>query len=75
MRISFAVGNPIADESELARAIPASAAPQSAQNLALDEVSAPHFGQRIGSELPHSAQNRLPGKLSVPQFEQCMFPR
>jgi hypothetical protein len=67
--------DPIADESELGRAIPASAAPQSAQNLALDEVSAPHFGQRIGSGLPHSAQNRLPGKLSVPHLKQRIFPR
>jgi hypothetical protein len=35
----------IAGESELDRAIPASAVPQSAQNLALAAVSAPQFGQ------------------------------
>jgi hypothetical protein len=34
--------------------------------------SAPQFGQRSASGLPHSAQNRLPGKLSVPHFEQRM---
>jgi hypothetical protein len=50
------------------------AVPQSAQNLALAEVSVPHFGQRIGSGLPHSAQNRLPDKLSAPHFEQRIFP-
>src|SRR5215469_3218833 len=75
MRISVAVEDTIVEESALGRAIPASAAPQSAQNLALAGLSAPHFGQRIGSGLPHSAQNRLPGKLSVPHFEQRIFPR
>ena len=64
-----------ADESELGRPIPAIAAPQSEQNLALAGVSAPHFEQGIGSVLPHSAQNRLPGKLSVPHFEQRIFPQ
>src|SRR5215472_837689 len=74
MRISFAVEDAIADESEPGRAIAASVVPQSAQNLALAEVSAPHCGQRIGSGLPHSAQNRLPDKLSAPHFEQRMLP-
>src|SRR5215469_18348164 len=74
MRISFAVEDAIADESGPGRAIAASAVPQSAQNLALAEVSVPHFGQRIGSGLPHSAQNRLPDKLSAPHFEQRILP-
>jgi hypothetical protein len=32
--------------------------------------SAPHFGQRLDSELPHAAQNFLPVVLSVPHFVQ-----
>src|SRR6516164_3240720 len=75
MRISFAVDDAIADESERACTISVSAVPQSAQNLALAGLSAPHFEQRIGSGLPHSAQNRVPGKLSVPHFEQRIFPQ
>src|SRR5215471_15806501 len=74
MRISFAVEDAIADESKPGRVIAASAVPQSAQNLALAEVSAPHCGQRIASGLPHSAQNRLPDKLSAPHFEQRIVP-
>src|SRR6516162_8974763 len=74
MLISFAVEDAITDESEPGRAIAASAVPQSAQNLALAEVSAPHCGQRIASGLPHSAQHRLSCKLSAPHFEQRILP-
>src|SRR5215813_7470696 len=44
--------------------------PQSSQNFAEGEFSAPHFGQRLDSGLPHSAQKFLPEVLSVPQLEQ-----
>src|SRR5215469_18782399 len=74
MRISFVVEDGITAESKPGRVIAASAVPQSAQNLALAEVSAPHCGQRIASGLPHSAQNRLPDKLSAPHFEQRIVP-
>ena len=58
----------------VAGAAAASAAPQSAQNLALAGVSAPHFGHLIASGLPHSAQNRFAGKLLVPHFGQRISP-
>src|SRR6516162_4414811 len=46
------------------------AAPQSSQNFAEGELSAPHFAQRLESRVPHSAQNFLPLVLSVPHLEQ-----
>jgi hypothetical protein len=51
---------------------PPSAAPQSSQNLAVAEFSAPHFEHRFDSGPPHSGQNFLPDVLSVPHLEQCM---
>ena len=45
-------------------------APQSSQNFAVGEQSAPHFAQRLESGVPHSGQNFLPEVLSVPHFEQ-----
>src|SRR5215470_3019384 len=49
-----------------------SAAPQSSQNFADGELSAPHFAQRLGSGQPHSLQNFLPEVLSAPHLEQRM---
>src|SRR5215470_17101125 len=48
----------------------ASEAPQSSQNFAEGEFSAPHFRQRLDSGLPHSAQKFLPEVLSMPHLEQ-----
>jgi hypothetical protein len=45
-------------------------APQSSQNFAVAELSAPHFAHRLANGVPHSAQNFLPEVLSVPHFEQ-----
>jgi hypothetical protein len=53
-------------------ALPASAAPQSSQNADEGEFSAPHFGQRLDSGLPHAAQNFRPVVLSVPHLAQCI---
>ena len=44
--------------------------PQSSQNADEGAFSAPHFGQRLDSGLPHAAQNFLPLVLSVPQLVQ-----
>ena len=55
-------------------ALPASAAPQSSQNADEGAFSAPHFGQRRGSGLPHAAQNFLLVVLSVPHLVQRMRP-
>src|SRR5262249_43413019 len=49
-----------------------SAAPQSSQNFADGELSAPHFAQLLGSGQPHSLQNFLPEVLSAPHLEQRM---
>ena len=57
--------------AEAAEAI-ASEAPQSSQNLAVVELSAPHFVHRFDSGIPHSGQNFLPDVLSVPHLEQRM---
>ena len=46
--------------------------PQSSQNLAAGELSAPHFVQRFDKALPHSGQNFLPLVLSVPHLEQSI---
>src|SRR5216684_1119763 len=53
-------------------ALPASAAPQSSQNADEGAFSAPHFGQRLDSGLPHAAQNFLFVVLSVPHLVQRM---
>src|SRR5258708_1631637 len=53
-------------------ASPASAAPQSSQNPDEGAFSAPHFGQRRDSGLPHAAQNFLRVVLSVPHLVQRM---
>src|SRR5271154_3455172 len=46
------------------------AAPQSPQNLEPGAFSAPHFGHRIASPLPHWEQNFLPAALnSAPNAE------
>ena len=45
-------------------------APQSSQNFAVGELSAPHFAQRLANGAPHSGQNFLPEVLSVPHFAQ-----
>src|SRR5215472_3664622 len=55
--------------AEPAEATP-SGAPQSSQNLAVAELSAPHLVQRFDIGLPHSGQNFLPDVLSVPHLEQ-----
>jgi hypothetical protein len=55
--------------SEPVAALP-SAVPQSSQNADEDAFSAPHFGQRLGSGLPHAAQNFLLLVLSVPHLLQ-----
>src|SRR5258708_3270026 len=58
---------------ELAAAVaasPASAAPQSSQNPDEGAFSAPHFGQRRDSALPHAAQNFRGVVLSVPHLVQ-----
>jgi hypothetical protein len=47
-----------------------SAVPQSSQNADAGAFSAPHFGQRLDSGLPHAAQNFLPLVLSVPHLVQ-----
>ena len=57
--------------TEAAEATP-SEAPQSSQNLAVGELSAPHLVHRFDSGLPHSGQNFLPDVLSVPHLEQRM---
>ena len=44
--------------------------PQSSQNADEGAFSAPHFGQRLGSGLPHAAQNFLLVVLSVPHLVQ-----
>src|SRR5713101_6667937 len=51
-------------------ALPVRAAPQSPQNLDAGAFSAPHFGQRIASPLPHWEQNFLPARFSVSHLEQ-----
>src|SRR6516162_805417 len=51
-----------------------SGAPQSSQNLAVAELSAPHLVHRFDIGLPHSGQNFLPDVLSVPHLEQCIEP-
>src|SRR5712691_7146569 len=51
-------------------ALPTSAAPQSSQNADEGAFSAPHFGQRLDSGLPHAAQNFLLVVLSVPHLVQ-----
>ena len=69
-RISGAVD---ADRGELVTAgaaLTASAVPQSSQNADDGAFSAPHFGQRLGSGLPHAAQNFLLVVLSVPHLVQ-----
>ena len=53
-------------------ALPASAVPQSSQNADDGAFSAPHFGQRLDSGLPHAAQNFLLVVLSVPHLVQCI---
>ena len=59
--------------TEAAEATP-SEAPQSSQNLAVAELSAPHLVHRFDIGLPHSGQNFLPDVLSVPHLEQCIEP-
>jgi hypothetical protein len=49
-----------------------SAVPQSSQNADEGAFSAPHFGQRRDSGLPHAAQNFLLVVLSVPHLVQRM---
>jgi hypothetical protein len=44
--------------------------PQSSQNADDGAFSAPHFGQRLDSGLPHAAQNFLLVVLSVPHLVQ-----
>ena len=65
------IGEPFDFFAEAAAAT-ASGAPQSSQNLAVAEFSAPHFVHRLDSGLPHSGQNFLPDVLSVPHLEQRM---
>src|SRR6202167_5922294 len=48
----------------------ANGAPQSSQNFAVAELSAPHFAQRLANGVPHSGQNFRAEVLSVPHFEQ-----
>jgi hypothetical protein len=50
-------------------------APYSPQNFEIGALSAPHWGQRRGSPIPHSEQNLLSAGFSEPQFEQRLrFP-
>src|SRR6516162_1758056 len=65
------IGGSLDSFAEAAEATP-SEAPQSSQNLAIGELSAPHLVHRFDSGLPHSGQNFLPDVLSVPHLEQCM---
>jgi len=44
--------------------------PQSSQNANEGAFSAPHFGQRLDSGLPHPGQNFLFVVLSVPHLVQ-----
>src|SRR5262249_508918 len=48
------------------------AVPQSSQNLAAGELSAPDFTQRLDNGLPHSGQNFLPDVLSVLHLGQSI---
>jgi hypothetical protein len=52
-----------------------SGAPQSSQNLAVAELSAPHLVHRFDIGLPHSGQNFLPDVLTVRHLEQRIEPR
>src|SRR5712671_5948730 len=55
---------------------PASEVPQSSQNVDDGAFSAPHFGQRLDSGLPHAAQNFLFVVLSIPHLVQRIaFPQ
>src|SRR5260221_14466411 len=54
-------------------AFASSGAPQSRQNFAGGEYSAPHFGHLAGKEFPHSEQNLVPGGFSELQFEQRIY--
>src|SRR5271168_3781467 len=53
-----------------ARAVAASALPQSPQNFFSSGLSAPHWAHRFASAAPQSPQNRLPAGFSVPHFTQ-----
>src|SRR5215831_17473720 len=65
------IGESFAFFAEAGEATP-SEAPQSSQNLAIFELSAPHLVHRFDSGLPHSGQNFRPDVLSVPHLEQPM---
>ena len=70
MRIWGAVGATRGEPAAADAASPASEAPQSSQNADEGAFSAPHFGHRLDSGLPHVAQNFLPVELSFPHLEQ-----